>query len=86
MKHATAASLSQLKDLIADLRKLPGVTERRPGIFYARGRALLHFHEDSTGLFADIKGTDDWKRVAVNTEAERAAMLKLAAKTLHGRG
>ena len=85
MKHATAGALAELKDLIADLRELPGVSERKPGIFYARNKALLHFHEDPKGLFADIKGRSDWERYSVNTARERAAFFKRAAGLVNGK-
>ena len=85
MKHATPPALAELKALIGDLRKLPGVTERRPAIFYAKGKALLHFHEDPDGLFADIKGNEDWERFAVNTVRERTAFLKRASKAVGGK-
>ena len=37
------------------VRKIPGLVERRPGIFYRRSQAFLHFHEDVSGLYADVK-------------------------------
>lgn len=55
MKHATSAALDQLEPLLADLRALPGLVERSRGVFYRKGRAFLHFHEDPKGLFADVR-------------------------------
>ena len=53
--HARAVALEQLAELLAELRQLPGVIERKPGIFYRGSQAFLHFHEDPTGLFADAR-------------------------------
>ena len=55
MKHASAAALRQLESLIGELRQLPGLSERKSGIFYRGSKAFLHFHEDASGLFADAK-------------------------------
>ena len=46
MKHAGPSALAEMDALLGELRKLEGLTERRPGVFYRRSRAFLHFHED----------------------------------------
>jgi hypothetical protein len=79
MKHATADALVQIDTLIEGLRRLPQLDERKPGIFYVKGKAFLHFHEDPKGLFADVKVKDDWKRFAINSKVERAQLLRYAA-------
>lgn len=55
MKHATPATLAALRPLLVELRSLPGLVERTPGAFYLRSKAFLHFHEDASGLYADVK-------------------------------
>ncbi|OYU70338.1 MAG: hypothetical protein CFE28_10275 [Alphaproteobacteria bacterium PA2] len=55
MKHAGPAALEHLAGLLAELRKLEALNEKKPGIFYRKSRAFLHFHEDPTGLFADVR-------------------------------
>ena len=55
MKHAGAATLAQMEPLLMRLRSIQGLVERRAGIFYLRGRAFLHFHEDPAGVFADVR-------------------------------
>lgn len=76
MKHAGASALAELAELLGQLRTLPGLTERKPGIFYRGSSAFLHFHEDPAGLFADAKldGTG-FERRAVNTAPERQALI-----------
>jgi hypothetical protein len=81
MKHATAATLNLLEDLLAKLRILPGLTERKPGIFYVKSKAYLHFHEDPAGLFVDVKlEGDDFERFPVNTKQEQTQLIQLVAK------
>jgi len=77
MKHAGAQTLSQLAPLLAEIRALPGLAERKPGIFYRRGEAWLHFHEDPAGLFVDVKlpPAKGFTRMAVDTPAQRKALL-----------
>ena len=54
--------------------------ERRPGTFYFRSMAFLHFHEDPEGLFADAKlNLLEFERTPVDTEEEQAALLGAVA-------
>ena len=55
MKHAGAATLDALQPLLTQVRAISGLREKNRGVFYRRGRAALHFHEDPTGLFADVR-------------------------------
>ena len=69
--------MDELASLLVSLRALPGLVERRPGIFYCKGRAYLHFHEDPAGLFADLRLTGThFERFALATVAQRAAFLR----------
>ena len=65
MKHAGGDALNQLEPLLARIRLLPGLTEKKRGLFYMKGRSLVHFHEDPAGLFADLawRGQDTRLRV-----------------------
>jgi hypothetical protein len=82
VKHASAATLDALEPLLAELRALGVLTEKSRGTFYRKGRAFLHFHEDPSGLFADLRAADglDWERIDV-TEAGGRAVLLEAART-----
>ena len=73
MRHATASALDELEPLLAELRTLPGLVERTRGVFYRRSRAFLHFHEDPSGLHADVRFGDDFERWRVETRVERDA-------------
>ena len=81
MKHASPASLDVLEPLLAQLRVVPGLLEKSRGVFYRRGRAFLHFHEDPKGLFADVRDAEgrDFERIDVTEDVGRAALLAAAA-------
>jgi hypothetical protein len=76
VEHAGADALGRLGALLARLRARPALRERRPGIFYVKGRAFLHFHADRAGLFADLRERDGWRRLPVN-EPDDCRMLLL---------
>jgi hypothetical protein len=84
MKHATPVALDALDPLLAELRALPGLTEKSRGVFYRRSRAFLHFHEDPKGLFADVRDPsgDDFERIDVTEDAGRRKLLGLARDRL----
>ena len=82
MKHAGPEALNALGGLLAQIRRREGVVERRPGVFYRKGRAFLHFHEDPSGLHADMRSGAAWERVRVETRAERQALLSRLGEAL----
>jgi hypothetical protein len=84
MKHAGPEALDQLEPVLAKLRKLDGLRERKRGAFYRGSSAFLHFHEDPAGFFADLKVADDFVRLPVNTSAEVEKLLVRAARALKG--
>jgi hypothetical protein len=82
MKHAGPETLNGLERLLAKLRKNEVLTERKPGTFYLKSSAFLHFHEDPEGIFADLKIAGTFERFRVSTRAEQAAFLREVAATL----
>jgi len=83
MKHAHPDALAALLPLLERLRRVGGLVERKPGIFYRRGAAFLHFHEDPAGLFADVKlDGAAFTRCPVNTPTEQAALLDTLQRAL----
>jgi hypothetical protein len=81
VKHAGPETLDALADLVASVRAR-GLKEPRPGIFYRKGKAWLHFHEDKAGLFADIRLGAEWERFRVSDAAEQANLLRLIDRSL----
>ena len=82
MRHATDAALDELEPLLDRLRSITGLVEKKRGLFYRRSRAFLHFHEDPTGLFADVRFTDEFERLRVQTPAERDDLVARVAALL----
>lgn len=80
MKHASPATLDVLEPLLAELRTLPGLSEKSRGVFYRKSRAFLHFHEDPKGLFADVRDADgrDFERFDVTGQPGRVALMAAA--------
>ena len=75
MKHATPASLDRLEDVLAKLRAFDTLKEKSRGVFYQRGKAALHFHEDPAGLFADLRVDGEWRRFRVDDPPGHDALL-----------
>lgn len=66
------------KPLLAKLRDIDGLRERKRGIFYRGATAFLHFHEDPSGLYADLKVNGEWRRMPAETASHRSKILKAA--------
>jgi hypothetical protein len=75
VKHAGTAALDRLEPFLVDLRAIPGLVEKKRGVFYRRSAAFLHFHEDPSGLYADVRLGEDFDRFCVESEDERARLL-----------
>jgi len=75
VRHAREAALDELEPLLTRLRDVPGLTERTRGVFYKKSKAFLHFHEDPTGLYADVRLTADFERFRAQTPAEQESLL-----------
>ncbi|MBQ0934333.1 hypothetical protein [Ideonella paludis] len=87
MKHAGPASLQQLSPLLEEIRAIGGLREPKLGIFYRGASAFLHFHEDPSGLFADVKlDGKAFSRFSVDDLEAQAKLLELVARTLKDSG
>jgi hypothetical protein len=80
MRHARDQDLDRIEDLLVQLRTLPGLVEKKRGVFYRKSRAFLHFHEDPKGMFADISDPDE--RLDVTGPAGQAALMAAACARL----
>ena len=78
MKHVSTAGLDELDGLLLELRRVDGLTEKKRGVFYRGSRAFLHFHEDPSGWYADIRVDAEFERMRVTTKAERKRLLSVA--------
>lgn len=82
MRHARDQELDRIEGLLIELRALPGLVERKRGIFYRKSKAFLHFHEDPKGLFADLSGPQGFDRIEVTSPEGQAALLAAARARL----
>jgi hypothetical protein len=55
MAHADAKALEPMLPLLRQLREIKGLKEVKSGIFYCRGAAFLHFHDEQGVLVADLR-------------------------------
>lgn len=60
MAHCPYDRLADLETLLAGVRALAGLVEKRPGIFYVRGQGFLHFHVKGEVRWADVRDGSDW--------------------------
>jgi hypothetical protein len=84
VKHAGLEALSRLESLLRELRDCSELKERSTGIFYRKSKPFLHFHEDVTGLYADVRLGPDFERFPVNSESEKGALMKEVRQALSG--
>jgi hypothetical protein len=85
MRHARSEALDDLEPTLEALRSVPGLREKTRGIFYRGGIAFLHFHEDPTGLYADVRLNTDFERLRVTTEREQDALVRRVRGALNAR-
>jgi hypothetical protein len=80
MRHAGGVALDRIAGLLADLRELPMLKEKRPGTFYLRSKAFMHFHEDGADVFADVRaaGESTFSRLNVTGMTGQRRLLKIA--------
>jgi hypothetical protein len=76
VKHAGQATLARIAPLLEQLRVRTVLREHRPGVFYLKSRAFLHFHDDPAGVFADLRLAGQFVRLPVTTAVEQADLLE----------
>jgi hypothetical protein len=75
LRHATPQTLETITDLLIQLRGIDGIAEKRAGAFSRGSRAFLHFHDDPTGTYADVRLGNDFERFRVTTKREKQALV-----------
>jgi hypothetical protein len=82
MARAGPEALARLQELLRQLRGIPQLREKQPGIFYLVGQAFVHFHDEDGQLHADLKkaaGTG-FDRYGVETAPERRKLIDEAKR------
>jgi hypothetical protein len=84
MKYASGATLRELAPLLERLRRFDELIEKSPGSFYRKSTALVHFHEDTLGIFADVRLSPaaSFTRLRVSTQRERTAFVAEVKRAL----
>jgi hypothetical protein len=82
VRYATPEDLDRLEALLAQLRRLPQLRERKPGCFSRGSRAFLHFHEDAGYLYVDVKLDSEFERIKVTSRSEQADFLSRVREAL----
>ena len=82
MRHATQEDLDRIEVLLADLRALPRLRERKPGYFSRGSRAFLHFHEDAGELYVDVRLASAFQRMRITSRVEQVALLSQVHREL----
>ena len=75
MRHAGPATFARIASLLEALRARTALREARPGVFTLGSRAFLHFHDDPSGIFADVRLADTFVRLPVTSASEQADLL-----------
>jgi hypothetical protein len=86
VKHARADALERLETLLIRLRTVDGLTERSWGVFYRGSKAFLHFHEDESELYADVRLGEAFERFRATDPEEQARLLALVVGALSRSG
>jgi hypothetical protein len=84
MRHATQEDLDHVDELLAELRKLPRLRERKRGYFSLGSKAFMHFHEDAGDMYVDVRLTSEFERVRVTSQSEQADLLGRVRGVLDG--
>ena len=53
-------NVDELDHVLVGLRGLPELDEVKPGVFYVKRKAFLHFHESADARHADVRDGTDW--------------------------
>jgi hypothetical protein len=80
VKHAGTCALDGLEPMLRELRCISTLRENSRGVFYRRSKAFLHFHEDPSGLYADVRVGNEFDRYPVNSRAQQEFVLNLVKK------
>ncbi len=75
MRHAGPSTLARIEPLLGELRARSALREARPGVFTLQSRAFLHFHDDPSGVYADVRLADELVRLRVTTPSEQSDLL-----------
>jgi hypothetical protein len=83
MKALNPSTLHSLNPLLEVLRAHPALREVRPAEFAVDDKDFVHFHEDSDGVFADVRLKEEGRvHMPVSSPAQQAEFLERIDRTL----
>jgi hypothetical protein len=82
VRHATQQDLDRIEALLAELRRLSQLRERKRGYFSRGSRAFVHFHEDAGDLYVDVRLGSKFERMKVTSRGEQADFLSRVQEAL----
>jgi hypothetical protein len=82
VRHATQGDLDRIEAVLAELRGLSQLRERKRGYFSRRSQAFLHFHEDAGDLYVDVRLDSKFERMKVTSRSEQADFLSRVREAL----
>jgi len=83
VRHPRDGELDRMAPVLEQLRGIDGLVERKPGVFYRRSKAFLHFHVDGDDFYADVRFDGaDFDRMKVTTKAEQRSLVAAVRRAL----
>jgi hypothetical protein len=82
VRHATQEDLDRLEAVLAELRRLPQLRERKRGYFSRESGAFLHFHEDAGDLYVDVKLDSKFQRMRITSRSEQVHFVSQVQEAL----
>ena len=83
MPRLSTSVLESLQPLLYELQNVPGLVQIKPAIFYSRRIPMLHFHETSDGVVADLKCVapvpSGFDRMKMSSATDRQKLIKEVA-------
>jgi hypothetical protein len=76
MGHTKPEMLADIAKELDVIRRLEGIKERSPGVFYYKSIAFLHFHDKDGERWADVKSLRGYRKVDIEFRADRGARRK----------
>lgn len=82
MGHTRYQDLKDLEKELSYIRKLDRIQEKKPGVFYLKSQAFLHFHDKDGIRWADVKENGKWKKLEINFKATQKQKKEFLKKVL----
>jgi hypothetical protein len=73
MGHTKPEMLADIAAELDVVRRLDGIKERSPGVFYYKSSAFLHFHDKDGKRWADVKTPRGYREVGIEFRPDARA-------------